>query len=246
MRGSRKHVLSWTGSPTFATELLAMASPVRCTPPPSQVWMPKGFDAPKEARLETFGETAIPNHPAWTHLRRWWLRHERGANTPNWDIAFRCDIDAVPGLILVEAKANEPELSDAGKWVWTPSSKRKEPSSASRENHAQIETAIEEARFALDSQYPDTRISTNYSYQLSNRIAFAWKLATLGVPTVLIYLGFTGDGEIASVGRPFSSASDWDDHFDAHLRKVAPGLPREQRIDTEASPFWLLSRSRAA
>lgn len=246
MRGSREHVLGWTGRSTFPTELLAMAAPVPCTPSLSPVWMPRGSGAPREARLETFGEAAIPGHPAWKQLRRWWLRHERGANTPNWDIALRCDIEGVPGLILVEAKANEPELSDAGKWVWSPKSKRTAPSPASLENHAQIENAIEEARLALAAQFPDTRIGASHSYQLSNRIAFAWKLATLGVPTVLMYLGFTGDNAIANVGRPFASATHWDNHFDAHLRKVAPSLPCEKRIDTEASPFWLMSRSRPA
>lgn len=30
-------------------------------------------------------------------------------------------------------------------------------------------------------------------YQLANRVAYAWKLADLGLPVVLLYLGFTGD-----------------------------------------------------
>jgi hypothetical protein len=33
------------------------------------------------------------------------------ANTPNWDLAFGCEIAGKTGLILVEAKANEPELT---------------------------------------------------------------------------------------------------------------------------------------
>ncbi len=44
------------------------------------------------------------------NLRKWWLVHERGANTPNWDIAAGCEIEGKTGVILVEAKANVPEL----------------------------------------------------------------------------------------------------------------------------------------
>lgn len=72
--------------------------------------MPRGRAHPDEATLDTFGERVFPNHPAWRVLRSWWLRHERFADTPNWDIALRAEIEGEPGLVLVEAKANEPEL----------------------------------------------------------------------------------------------------------------------------------------
>ena len=71
-------------------------------------WMPRGYDAPQEARLETFGPEFLPDNSAWNTLRDWWLCHKEGANTPNWDIAVGCEIDGHPGIILVEAKANVP------------------------------------------------------------------------------------------------------------------------------------------
>ena len=38
-------------------------------------------------------------------LRDWWLAVERGANTPNWDLASTCRVEGKRGLLLVEAKA---------------------------------------------------------------------------------------------------------------------------------------------
>ena len=51
------------------------------------------------------------------------------------------------------------------------------------------------------------------NYQLANRLAFTWKLASLGLPTVLIYLGFYGDRGIGDAGAPFESDDDWKDTF---------------------------------
>jgi hypothetical protein len=44
-------------------------------------------------------------------------------------------------------------------------------------------------------------------YQLSNRFAWAWKVATLGVPVVLAYLGFLNAKEM---GQPFTSHEAWE------------------------------------
>jgi hypothetical protein len=59
--------------------------------------MPRGHGAVDEARLETFGPEILPNSETWASLRKWWLIHEQGANTPNWDIAMGCEIEAGPG-----------------------------------------------------------------------------------------------------------------------------------------------------
>lgn len=50
-------------------------------------------------------------------------------------------------------------------------------------------------------------LSTLEFYQLSNRFAFAWKLASMGIPTILIYLGFIGAEEMGK--RHFKSHNDW-------------------------------------
>jgi hypothetical protein len=180
----------------------------------------------------------MPGHPAWPRIRSWWLKHEAGANTPNWDIALSCDVEGNAGLILVEAKANCPELSGAGK-------RQAEHASAdSEENHKQIAAAIEEARSHLAVDYPEIFISAASHYQLSNRVAFAWKLATLGIPVVLMYLGFCGDTGIANIGDPFQDEPHWKRIFQKHVSAVWPGAVYDTPLRTGGAPFWFLARSR--
>src|SRR5207247_427604 len=99
----------------FCEELLELVAPVAVNVTSRSQWMPKGYGHSEEARLETFGPSALPDRNVWPTLRAWWLAHDRGANTPNWDIAFSGDVEGRIGLVLVEAKANVPELSRAGK-----------------------------------------------------------------------------------------------------------------------------------
>jgi len=237
-RGSRKHVLDWTNRPDFVRELLHVVLPVDCSVTVASQWMPVGYGAPDEARLDTFGPQVLPNTNVWPVLRAWWLAHERGANTPNWDIAMSCEIEGKRGLILVEAKANVPELSASGKSSDAKGSQR------SDENHTHIGAAIEEACAALLALGTPTSISRDTHYQLSNRVAFAWKLASLGIPTVLVYLGFTGDDGIADAGVPFSDDAHWRGIFGAYVHTIVPESTFERRIDCGAAPFWLLVRSR--
>jgi hypothetical protein len=237
-RGSRKHVLDWTSKPEFCIELLRLVAPVDCHITSRSIWMPRGHGAPDEARLETFGPQILPESDVWTQLRKWWLAHERGANTPNWDIAVSCEIEGQPGLILVEAKANVPELSPARKAFDA------NASTASKENHERIAAAIADACSALHQLGAPTKISRDTHYQLSNRVAFAWKLASLGVPTVLVYLGFLGDAGIANAGAPFNDQEHWKNVFGEYAYSVVPKELFERRIDCIKAPIWILLRSR--
>lgn len=239
-RGSRKHVLDWTDQHRFLPELLQLVKPVSCRVTADSIWQPMGTDAPDEARLEQFGPHALPSSPAWPTISNWWLKHARGANTPNWDIALSCEVEGAPGLILVEAKANVPELTEAGKPADEAASKN------SKENHNQIASAIDEARRSLMSALPGISIGRDSHYQLSNRIAFAWRLASLGIPTILLYLGFTGDTGIADVGTPFADDAHWQSVFQQHLAAVCPLSVLSAPIDVGPAPFWVLSRSRPA
>jgi len=62
-RGSRKHVLDWTGRHDFRTDLAELVAlpglGVR-----EATLKPRGVDAPDEARLEHFGPQVMPAHPA--------------------------------------------------------------------------------------------------------------------------------------------------------------------------------------
>jgi hypothetical protein len=238
-RGSREHVLYWTSHPRFLPELLALVQPVDCRVTADSVFLPMGLEESQEARLESFGPIAIPGHRAWPELVTWWLRHLLGANTPNWDLALSCSVEGRPGLILVEAKAHVQELSIRGK------AKPQNDLSNSGENHTKIGEAIAEAREGLRIRGIENSISRDSHYQLSNRIAFAWKLATLGIPVVLVYLGFIGDKEIAKQGARFDTEAQWEATFRDHLEKVFPPTALSQPIETGAATFWLLCKSRA-
>lgn len=231
-------MLDWTGSASFLPEFTDLIAPAPIIFGESPLVMPFGKDSPDEARLETFGPLWLPGSDAWRKLEDWWLVHKAFANTPNWDIAATCEIEDRQGVVLVEAKANWPELKINGKSV------RKDASIRSRENNARIGTAITEANNGW--RHLDSSISINRDshYQLANRLAFTWKLATLGIPVVLVYLGFTGDVGIADAGRPFADDADWRRAFSAYATGVIPLGVFEQRLEIEGVPVWLLSRTR--
>ena len=200
--------------------------------------MPRGPREPGEALLESFGPLWTPSHEAWSHLSDWWLRHKRGANTPNWDIVLGCTVDDRPGLVLVEAKANWPEMKVEGKHL------REDASERSLENHIQIGRAIDEARSGWQRIDPRISISRDTHYQLANRLAYTWKLGMLGIPVVLMYLGFTGDEGIRDVGASFSDHEDWNRAFSAYVANAVPLELFDRRIELGLAPVWLVSRSR--
>lgn len=200
--------------------------------------MPRGYDAPDEVRLETFGPTWLPGNRAWPEIASWWLKHPAGANTPNWDIAVGCMIEDRPGLVLFEAKANWPELSIAGKIL------SRNASSKSRDNHERIGQAIGEACTGWRNLDARVFITRDSHYQLANRLAFTWKLGMLVIPVVLLYLGFTGDEGIRDAGEPFSSDADWQKAFRQYTETTVPNELFDRRINLGPSPVWLVSRSR--
>src|SRR5207342_2320611 len=101
-------------------------------------------------------------------LTTWWLKVPQHANTPNWDLVSTCRMDGRRGLVLVEAKAHAGEMHNSGKPHGHP------------ENDDAIAAAIAEANSALG---PATgwNLSHETNYQLCNRVAWAWKVASLGV-----------------------------------------------------------------
>ena len=86
--------------------------------------------------------------------------------------------------------------------------------------------------------------SRDSHYQLANRLAFAWKLATLGFPVVLLYLGFTGDTGIEDVGPAFNNDADWNRAFAEYTNGIVPLDLLGRRLDVDGTPVWLISASR--
>jgi hypothetical protein len=167
------------------------------------------------------------------------LAHRKGAKLPTWHLVVAAsDQRDRAALILVEAKAHGRELSTAGKpLVRRTSCDQQERSNA---NHDKIGKAIAEASIALCKLIPGTSLSRDKSYQFANCVAFAWKLASLGVPVALIYLGFIGDLMISATW--FQTSRCWRDAFDEYTKEHFPPERLECAIDCGNARFWLLIR----
>jgi hypothetical protein len=233
------HVLDWAEQECFITDLLGLvpeAAIARLTA--NSMWMPRSYRLPDEALLERFGPRAIPNHPAWEQLAQWWLVHD--GYSLNWDIALACELMGNPGLILVEAKAHANELGVQGKTAPDATNAR------NQEDHDGIGQAIQQACAGLAECGLPTNISRDACYQFSNRIAYTWKLATLGIPTALVYLGFLGDEGIDGVGPHFEGDDHWRRAFEAHANLVNAGaLFHDEPTYLGNTTAWFLVRSRA-
>lgn len=111
-------------------------------------------------------------------------------------------------------------------------------------NHARIGEAIAEADRALNALLPGFTLSRDRNYQLSNRLAFIWKLASLGIPTVLVYLGFTGDHGLGAAPRMLCDEADWRGCFARHTRDAIPAAALGRWIDVGQAGFFVLVASR--
>ena len=170
-------------------------------------------------------------------LQAWWLAVPRGANAPNWDIASTCKIRGEPGLLLVEAKAHSNELDPDGKSLGLDASRN------SIKNHEQIDLAIAEAaaQFQLVTGKP-WDISRDHHYQLSNRFAWSWKLASLGRPVVLLYLGFLNSHDMVDRGPVFRSEAEWTRTLKDHCRDAVDETCWEEWLDFCGVPFIAVIR----
>lgn len=182
--GSRMHLLDWLESANFLPELRGFVAPIDFAIADDAEHRPKGRHDHRESALVGRNEPFLTPDQQDT-LAGWWVQHRAGAKLPTWDLVVSArDASDRHALILVEAKAYTTELSAAGKP--TPRRETPEQQERSEENHSQIARAIAEANAALQDAVPGITINLDTSYQFANRIAFAWKLASLGVPVALI------------------------------------------------------------
>jgi len=211
---------------------MELAAPyVTIDPEPKQdIWMPRGLLEPLEARFDR----TLRFVPQATQklLIDWWLKVKGSANTPNWDIVSTCTIEGKLGLLLVEAKAHAKEMGTGGK-----------PREGNEANHAQIGIAIQEANTGLNEIMPGWALQRDACYQLSNRFAWAWKLASFGIPVVLVYLGFRNAAEMESRGPTFATQQDWEMCVKAHAKGIVPEEAWGSRLDIEGTPLIPLLRS---
>ena len=211
---------------------------------PSDFWMPvgkpmkqgAGWDdtQTKEARLDR-DSGFIPDRTRMM-LKEWWLSVRRGANTPNWDVACTCAIEGGQGLLLVEAKAHGNELSAAGKSLPGTDNGWK--------NHERIGLAIAESSSELRRvSGGNWSLSRDDRYQLGNRFAWSWKIAALGTPVILVYLGFLGAEDMGGDGPLFRTHDDWVDAVRRHAAGAVDESCWEKRLQVQDVPLFALIRS---
>jgi hypothetical protein len=238
--GSRLHIPDWVegrGGHDFIATLNALIAPTGAVLAADRIWMPVGHVDPTEARLTRPCEPLLPASLS-RRLRAWWLAVDRPtANEPNWDLAAAATFPGDRrGLVLIEAKAHVAEL--AGETIG-----KRLNGASNPENHARIGAAIEEARRALGGDAAGIGISRDRCYQFSNRVAFAWRLASWGIPTVLVYLGFTGDAGMGGAQNMIRDDAHWRRLLAEHTRDVMPSSAWERPLPTEGAEVWMLMRT---
>lgn len=214
IRGSRKHVLDLIdlGGPAFIEVMngLLESSPLRLHG--GSIWRPLGHHNNSEWYLHRFCQEFCQGSFDYQPLLGWWVPEPW--RPPTWDLIATGRVGDQFGVLLVEAKANESEFDWGGKRL-SPSA-----SIGSKRNHNQIDGCIQEANVALDDLCDGVfNLSIRSHYQLANRVAHLWKLATCGIPVVLLYLGFTGD---TYFGDHFRLDGHWQRSMGGYLQGVVP------------------------
>lgn len=227
-KGSRARCLLLTDGDdvTVAERLAAIAAPYATIDALRHKWLPVGLAAPREAKLGE--EASLLPSTMRDELISWWLAVPKGANTPNWDIASTCTIGGREGLLLVEAKAHSRELHVGG------------CGSTRSENQQSIASAMAEANDRLEKLSSGWHLHADSHFQVCNRFAFAWKLASQGVPVVLVYLGFLNAYEMAD---PLATHDDWRRLVLDHGHDLVPESVWDATLDVGGTSLTALIRS---
>lgn len=192
-------------------------------------WAPRGFSEPDEVKLaesDDFLDLATREK-----LRHWWLARTNGANTPNWDLVSEYDHHGKTGILLVEAKAHEAEFANDRCGATNP------------ENLARIQSALKDATDGWNRLQDGFHLQAESKYQLSNRFAFAWKLATLGTPVVLVYLGFLDAKEMLPNRRLLTDAAAWRRCVVEGSGEHVPASVWGRTFEVDGTPLTVLIRS---
>lgn len=234
IRGSRPRcvLLTHGDAGTVAQRLTDIVGRCDVRVAPDDQWQPKGKMHVREAQLDKTLESGgtLLSGRTRQQLREWWLAVGRSrARTPNWDIASTCTVSGTTGVLLVEAKAHKHELSNRDKC------------GAAGDNRAKIDHALVEATASLRNVTGGAwQLSSEHHYQLSNRFAWSWKIASLGVSVVLLYLGFLKARDMS--GPLFQSEADWRAALMEYGRGVVDETCWETTLDVQGTPLLLLVR----
>lgn len=231
--GSRRDVLLLLDSVSYVEALNSALAGTGTVISACDVHRPIGSVDVREYELPEFSREYLDGRfdnrqitePAW-----WIVKHNARVRTPNFDLISTCTIREMPGVLLVEAKAHHEELETCGKSF---------NSSSNLENHQKIGASIELANHALNAIAPGFNLSRDAFYQLSNRMAWGWRLASLGVPVTVLYLGFVQDPYWPK--DRFESDEDWMQTARSYLGNVVPVNVLNRRLQCSERGSLLIS-----
>lgn len=104
--------------------------------------------------------------------------------------------------------------------------------------------AIQEANERWQQIDPRVNVTRETRLQLANRLAFTWKLGMVGIPTVLVYLGFTRDDGIRDVGTSYPDGTDWARAFGECAEGRFSAELWGKRADLGPAPVWVVVEGR--
>lgn len=233
MKGSQSAMIELINSDDFLDKLKEIVDDDSIEFSKNEKFKPISKEKPKEGELKDFLINTEWSELA-NNIGNWWLGIQKAnLRTPNWDFISTCTINGKKGLLLIEAKAHWNELTND------------HCSSNSKNNREKIETAINQAKDDINNKniVPPISISIDNYYQLSNRIAHSWWLASQGVPVILLYLGFLNCSDMQDNVKVFTSDLDWKNCFNQYSSKVGIDNLIGKSIDCNKSEFKLICRS---
>jgi hypothetical protein len=231
--GSRRDVLLLLDSPNYIESLNSALAGTGTVISACGVHRPIGSVDDREYELPEFSREYLDGRFEYREIAEpaWWIvKRNARVRTPNFDLISTATICGMPGVLLVEAKAHHGELETCGKSF---------KSSSSPENHQKIGASIELANRALNGIAPGFKLSRDAFYQVSNRMAWGWRLASLGVPVTVLYLGFVQDPY-----RPkdqFESNEDWRQAARRYLGNAVPVDVLDRRLQCSEHGSLLFS-----
>ena len=99
---------------------------------------------------------------------------------------------------------------------------------------------MREANAGLGGEQAGWSLTADSHYQLCNRFAWSWKIASLGVPVILVYLGFLNAMEMR---QPFRSAIEWSDLIRSHAERIVPNDAWDCPIDVNGTQMRAIVQS---
>lgn len=105
-------------------------------------------------------------------------------------------------------------------------------------NFERIRSALTEATVEWNRLLPGFSLSADSHYQLSNRFAFAWKVAAMGIPVVLVYLAFLDAWDMHGLGcQILRSHQQWKDCLTSKAVSQIPISAWDRTFEVNGTPL---------